>query len=197
MGWNSLSNTLILIRHSQSQPEPERPASQWPLTETGRRRCIALAERLAAYAPDLIVASRERKASQTGALVATRLGLPTKIADGLHEHQREHAGWLPDPAFEQAVSAFFARPNELVFGEETAYQASARFDAAVRGVLAAHPSQTVALVSHGTVITLFVAQHAGLAALPFWKRLGMPAIVVMSLPEMRLLEVIEHVEMSD
>ncbi|MDQ2996252.1 MAG: phosphoglycerate mutase family protein [Chloroflexota bacterium] len=187
-----MPNTLILIRHSQSQPEPGRPASQWPLTEAGQQRCIALAERLVAYAPDLIVTSRERKASATGALVAARLALPTKMADGLHEHQREHAGWLPEPAFEQAVSAFFARPNELVFGEETASQASARFDAAVRDILAAHPRQTVALVSHGTVITLFVAQHAGVAALPFWKCLGMPAIMVMSLPEMGLLEVIER-----
>jgi broad specificity phosphatase PhoE len=194
MAWNSLSNTLILIRHSQSQPQPDRPASQWPLTDTGRRRCIALAERLAAYAPDVIVTSRERKASTTGALIAARLALPVLVADRLHEHQREHTGWLSNSAFEQAVSAFFTRPNELVFGEETASQAGARFDAAVRDVLAAHPGQTVALVSHGTVITLFVTQHANVAALPFWKRLGMPALVVLSLPALRLLEVIERVE---
>jgi broad specificity phosphatase PhoE len=192
MAWNSLNNTLILIRHSQSQPEPDRPASQWRLTTEGRRRCTALAERLTAYAPDVIVTSRERKAGETGALLAARLALPVVVADGLHEHQREHVGWLPNPAFEQAVSAFFTQPSELVFGEETAEQAGARFDAAVRGVLAAHPGQTIALVSHGTVITLFIAQHAGVAALPFWKRLGMPAIMVMSLPDLKLLEVIER-----
>jgi broad specificity phosphatase PhoE len=189
-----LSNTLILIRHSQSQPEPERPASQWPLTKEGRRRCRTLAERLAANAPDVIVASRERKASATGALVAARLGRPFVVADGLYEHQREHVGWLPNQEFEQAVGAFFARPNDLVFGEETAGQAGARFDAAVRDVLAARPGQIVAIVSHGTVMTLFVAQHAGVAPLPFWKRLGMPAIVVMSLPDLGLLEVIERIE---
>jgi broad specificity phosphatase PhoE len=189
-----LSNILILIRHSQSQPEPERPASQWPLTAEGRRRCIVLAERLAAYAPDLIVTSRERKASETSALVAARLALPTVVANGLHEHQREHVGWMPNSAFEQAVSAFFTQPNELVFGEETASQASARFDAAVRDVLAAHPGQNIAIVSHGTVMTLFVAQHAGVAALPFWKRLEMPAIVVLSLPDLGLLEVIARVD---
>ena len=186
-----MSNILILIRHSQSQPQPDRPASQWRLTQEGRRRCIALAERLATYAPDVIVTSRERKAGETGALVAARLGLPAVVADGLHEHVREHVGWLPNPAFEQAVTAFFARPNELVFGEETAGQAGARFDTAVRGVLETYPSQNVAIVSHGTVITLFVAQHAGIAPLSFWKRLGMPAIVVLSQPDLRLLEVID------
>jgi broad specificity phosphatase PhoE len=140
----------------------------------------------------VIVTSREHKASTTGALVAAQLALPAIVADGLHEHQREHVGWLSNPAFEQAVVAFFTRPDDLVFGEETAGQAGARFDAAVRDVLAAHPGQTVAIVSHGTVMTLFVAQHADVAPLPFWKRLGMPAIVVLSLPDLGLLEVIEQ-----
>ena len=189
-----MSNTLILIRHSQSQPAPDHPASQWVLTQAGRRRCVALAARLAAYAPDAIVTSRERKAGETGSLVAAQLGLPAAAADGLHEHLREHVGWLPNPAFEQAVAAFFARQDELVFGEETAAQAGARFDAALQNVLTAHPDKTVAIVSHGTVMSLFAAQHAGIAPLPFWKRLGMPAIVVLSLPELRLLEVIERIE---
>jgi broad specificity phosphatase PhoE len=189
-----MPNTLILIRHSQSQPEPGRPASQWPLTAEGRRRCIVLADRLAVYAPDVIVTSRERKAGETGALVAARLGQPVAVADGLHEHQREHVGWLSNQEFEQAVVAFFTRPDELVFGEETADQAGARFNAAVRDVIASYPGQNVAIVAHGTVITLFVAQHAGMAPLPFWKRLGMPAIVVLSLPDLRLLEVVERIE---
>jgi broad specificity phosphatase PhoE len=192
-----MPNTLILIRHSQSQPDPERPASQWPLTAEGRRRCAPLADRLATYAPDLIVTSRERKASETGSLVAARLGLPILVADGLHEHQREHVGWLSNPAFEQAVAAFFARPDELVFGEETAGQARARFEAARRGTIDMHPGQTVMMVTHGTVMTLFVAAHAGVAPLPFWSSLGMPAIVVMSLPDLRLLEVIAQLAIAD
>ena len=187
-------NKLLLIRHSQSQPDPARPASQWPLSAEGRQRCGPLADRLAAYAPNAIVTSHERKAIETGALVAARLGIPAAVAGGLHEHQRDHVIWLPNPTFEQAVATFFARPDELVFGEETADQAGARFEASVRSILAGHPGQTVALVAHGTVITLFVAAHAGIAALPFWKSLGMPALIVMTLPNLELLEVIERVE---
>src|SRR5688500_6185252 len=108
---NSMTHRLILIRHSQSQPDPERPASQWPLTEEGRRRCGPLAERLAAYAPDAIVTSHERKAIETGSLLAAHLGIQVAVGDGLHEHRREHVGWLSNPAFEQAVAAFFARPD--------------------------------------------------------------------------------------
>jgi broad specificity phosphatase PhoE len=189
-----LSNTLILIRHSQSQLQPELPASQWPLAEAGRRSCIALAARLAAYAPDIIVTSGERKASETGALVAGQLALPVSSAAGLHEHLREHAGWLSPSDFEKAVAAFFTRPDALVFGEETAAQAGARFDAAVQTVLDSYPGKNVAIVAHGTVISLFAAQHAGLDPLPFWKRLGMPALVVFALPDLRLIQVIERVD---
>ena len=185
---------LILIRHSQSQPDPARPASQWALTDEGRRRCAPLADRLATYHPSVIVTSRERKAIETGSFVAARLALPLKSADGLHEHRREHVGWISNQAFEQSVAAFFARPDELVFGEETAGQASIRFEAAVRGVIEAHPGQTIALVTHGTVMALFVAACAGMAPLPFWKSLGMPAIVVMALPDLRLFEVVEQLE---
>jgi broad specificity phosphatase PhoE len=192
-----MPNMAILIRHSQSQPDPMRPASQWPLTQEGRRRCLPLADRLAAFAPNLIITSREPKAIETGSLVGARLGLPTVAADGLHEHRREQVGWLPSPAFEQAVAAFFSRPDALVFGEETAGQAGARFEAAMQGLIGANPGQTLAVVAHGTVISLFAAAHAGVAALPFWRRLGMPALVVFALPDLKLLEVIERLAPND
>jgi broad specificity phosphatase PhoE len=180
---------LLLIRHSQSRQDPARPASQWSLSDEGRRRCAALAERLAAYRLDTIVTSREPKAAETGALVAARLGLAVEATEGLHEHQRERAGYCSPEAFERAVAAFFEHRDKLVFGEETARQAEERFDRAVRSVLARHPARDVAIVSHGTVISLFVARHASVAPTPFWKSLGMPAVVVMALPELALLEV--------
>jgi hypothetical protein len=40
---------------------------------------------------------------------------------------------------------------------------------------------------------LFIARAAGLDPVPFWKSLGLPAFAVLSLPDLRLLEVIENV----
>ncbi len=187
-----MAQRLILIRHSQSQPDPNHPASQWGLTEVGRRRCAALADRLAAYAPARIITSGEPKAAETGALAAARLALPHTA--GLHEHLREHTGWLAPGVFERTVAALFEQPTELVWGEETAAQARARFEAAVQGLLACHPGETLAIVTHGTVMTLFIARHAGIAPVPFWQRLGMPAFAVLSLPNLGLLEVVERIE---
>lgn len=184
---------LILIRHSQSRQDPARPASEWDLTEEGLRRCGPLAARLAGYRPDVVVSSRERKALATGQAVAARLALPLDAADDLHEHERRTAPYTSAELFEQTVARFFAQPDELVFGEETARQAAERFERAVLAVLGRHPAKNVAIVSHGTVMALFVSRRAGVAPLPLWRGLGMPAVIVMTLPQLELVEVVERI----
>jgi broad specificity phosphatase PhoE len=91
----------------------------------------------------------------------------------------------------------FEHPQGLVFGSETADEAHRRFAEAVAGVIAKYPSGNLAVVSHGTVMTLFVARIVDLEPFPFWKRLGLPALVVLSLPGFGLLKVMEGVDVSD
>ena len=187
------ARTLILVKHSQPALEPDVPAAQWHLSAEGERRCGPLADRLAAYAPATLVASTEPKAQETAALVAARLGLPWRTAPGLHEHDRAGVGWLPEGALEQRVAAFFAQADALVFGQETAAVARLRFQAAVADVLAQTPQGTVVIVAHGTVITLFTAAHTGLPPLPLWHRLGLPSFVVLTVPDLRLVTMVERV----
>jgi broad specificity phosphatase PhoE len=185
---------LILARHALPEIDPDRPARTWALSEAGRLSCIALAEKLAAYDLAAVVTSVEPKARETGEIVAGRLSLPVETAIGLHEHERETVGWLGREQFETSVADLFARPGVLVFGEETADQAHRRFAAAVREALDQHPAGNVAIVTHGTVMSLFVARANGLDPLPFWRQLGMPAFAVLSRPESQLLEIVENVE---
>jgi broad specificity phosphatase PhoE len=182
---------LILIRHAQTRPEPGRPARLWELTETGRLRCRNLAAYLKAYRLPRIVTSTEAKAAQTGQLVAGALGIPAVEADGLQEQARETVGFLPTAeAFEAAVSRLFENPDALVFGEETANQALRRFAGAVERIIAAQPEGDIAIASHGTVISLFVADKTGLDPVSFWRELRQPALVIFSLPEFELVQVV-------
>ncbi len=193
---------LILVRHSAPQMVVGVPASQWRLSDEGRRRCEALAERLAAYDLAMIVASTEPKAIETGQIVAEALNLPFETAPGLHEHERGVVQTLGSrEEFQTQVARLFERPSELVLGHETADQAHARFAQATTHVVEEHPSgnpsspsgRSLALVSHGTVMTLFIARTNGLDPIPFWKSLGLPAFAVLSLPGFHLLEVAESV----
>jgi broad specificity phosphatase PhoE len=187
---------LILIKHSLPTIIPAIPPSRWVLSDEGRRRCAALAARLARVAPATIAASDEPKARETAELLAARLGFagPPGLDHNLREHERRPADFFDTPAaFEAAVQALFARPDELVFGQETARAAVRRFDTAVRRVLAGTPSGDVIVVAHGTVIALFVAAHASLAPFPLWQSLQLPSYVVLTLPGLRWVETVPSV----
>ena len=180
---------LIFVKHSQPQIDPLMPALEWHLSEEGRLRCLPLADQLAAYEPNVIVASTEPKAIETARIVAERLDRPFEIAGGLHEHDRSNVAFYSPQVFDAAIATFFQKPGELVFGRETAWQAQERFSKAVEDVLERYKDKNVGIVAHGTVITLFVAAHAKIEPFAFWKRLGLPSFVVMSLPDLELVEV--------
>jgi broad specificity phosphatase PhoE len=185
---------LVFVRHSQTQPNPDIPSRLWGLTAEGRRRCVALARQLIPYNLDVIVTSEEAKAMETGELVAQELGVPWWVMANLHEHQRETVPYFGShEEFLGAVSRLFSRPNELVFGDETAHQAGERFVGAVKSVLAIYPQENIAIVTHGTVLSLFVGQLAEVDVFSFWRSLGMPAFVAFRYPAMELLALVNEI----
>ena len=180
---------LILVRHSLPVITGEQPASRWQLSEEGRRRCERLAGLLAAHHPSAIVTSMEPKAIETGQVAGERLGIPVEAASNLHEHERPGTDLDTLERFQAKVARLLEHPSEWVFGAETGDQARERFSAAVDDAMKQHPAGNVVIVTHGTVMTLFVARVAGIDPVPFWKGLGLPAYVVLSYPELALLEV--------
>jgi broad specificity phosphatase PhoE len=172
---------LLLIRHSAPLILRDTPAREWPLSDEGRRACEEFTVRLAAYRVMAIISSAETKARETAVILAASLGLtPGEDAD-LNEHRRENVPFLGRPDFEAAIQRFFADPDALVFGLETATQAYTRFAGASRRALAAHPMGDVALVTHGTVMTLYAKRHAGVEPFVFWQALKMPDLIALAI----------------
>jgi broad specificity phosphatase PhoE len=187
---------LILVKHSLPDIIPTVPAHQWHLSEVGRLRCQALAEKIVGYSPKVIVSSNEPKAVETAQIVANHLSQAStcQIIAGLHEHDRSNVEWQSEEQFEVQVAEFFRHPHTLVMGQETATQAYERFAHAVASVIKSYPHSNIAVVAHGTVITLLVARAVGLEPFSFWKRLGLPSFVVLSLPKMEWVTVVENIE---
>jgi broad specificity phosphatase PhoE len=122
--------------------------------------------------------------------LAEHLGLLWTVASGLHDHDRTGATFGTREEFELAARNCFENPASLVWGNETAEQARARFAGGVLAVLEEHPEGNLAVVAHGTVNTLFLAQHEDIDTLDFWCRLSLPSFYVLSLPDFGLKDVV-------
>jgi len=76
------------------------------------------------------------------------------------------------------VEAFLKNPDERVYGMESANEALHRFERAVNAAMAQYPVETLAIVAHGTVISLMVAHLTRIDPLPLWRTLTLPSYVI-------------------
>jgi broad specificity phosphatase PhoE len=184
---------LILIKHAHSQMTPGVPPEQWGLSDQGHERCGALAARLSVHTPDLIFSSEERKALQTAELLSNELKRPWQAVAGLQEHDRGNVPVMATKDFISAMAQVFRRPQERVLGRESADQALTRFERALSGLLDRHTEEDVAVVTHGTVIALFAAEHADVDPFLNWRQMGLPSFMIFERPGMTLVETVASV----
>ena len=144
---------------------------------------------LTGYVPDAISCSREPKAVETAEIVAKAFAVPVGPVDGLEEHHRDNVPFLPIGEFEESVRRFFSTPCQLVLGTETARQALDRFTVAIDGLIKSQQSDSI-IVTHGTVMTLYVANVAGVEPMRFWRRLGLPSFVALTVPDLRVESIV-------
>ncbi|GAB4147330.1 MAG: hypothetical protein Fur0021_06050 [Candidatus Promineifilaceae bacterium] len=116
-------------------------------------------------------------------------GLPCTAAPDLHEHLREHVPWFDSVSeFQAAVMRLFSEPDRVVFGEESANQTRRRLHHAVTSLVSRYPDEALAIVTHGTALSLFVAHYNEINVAAYWQRLTMPACTILSLPSYQLTE---------
>lgn len=168
---------IVFIRHAQTIPDPDLSVSEWRLSDEAFQTCTDLAQGLQEFNLNCLVTSSEFKAKETGRLIADILKIPCKEVENLHEHERKNVSFMDNKTFQKTIQNFFARPDELMFGQETARQAFQRFDKAVKNVLQIH-SEPIGIVTHASVLSLFIAHYNALDAYTFWQQLKMPDKIV-------------------
>lgn len=166
---------LILVRHGRPLIDPDAPPTTWPLCPDGREAVAKLAEQLARFAPSAVASSPEPKARETAEIIAATLGLKVEIDDGLHEHKRPALAFGAEEAFRARIAQVFAEPAKPIAGGESVEQACERLAKA----LADHPARPLVAVTHGTVLSHYVARHLGLDAHDLWRSLHTPDAFVL------------------
>ena len=180
---------LILIRHSVSDVRPDVPPAEWPLTPEGVSRARAFAQRIDASRASRIFSSSEPKALETARVLGEVWGFPVEAVPGLHEHERPEPGLVTREQFEANIAALFSRPSEVVFGSESADAARQRFAAAVTRLVERRHGDVV-IVTHGTVMALFVSALTGKDAFELWRRQQMPCAAILTLPDYTSLQIV-------
>jgi broad specificity phosphatase PhoE len=164
------------------------PPADWRLSGRGFERAKALASRITPQGVQHIYSSVELKAMRTADAFREVLRVPLVPVLGLHEHERTGVHLLAADVFDQTMRKFFSQPSVCVFGDESADAARLRFEQALLPLLSEGDGDIV-VVTHGTVLTLTVADKCGMDPFQFWKQLGLPSAVSLTLPDMMLDEV--------
>lgn len=179
---------LILVKHSLPEILEDVPAREWHLSEAGQGLARELAGKLLIYQPEIIVSSIEPKARETAVILAEELGLEFHEIENLHEHNRSGMMYFPSDKFQNLVRELFDKPDELVFGNETASNALLRFHNTIERVLNLYTDKAIVVVAHGTVISLYVSWLTGCDGFVLWNELGLPSFVVLDIQSKKLIK---------
>lgn len=158
---------LTLIRHARTTWNTDGRMQGWadpPLDDHGRAQARALAQRLAPDTFAALYSSPLQRARETAEIVATPHRLPVICHDELRE--RNVGEWTGLTFAETRALA----PERFIGdwrthgapGGETQAALTARVAACLDRILAAHPDDRIAIVSHGGTLSAALAHLLGL-----------------------------------
>jgi broad specificity phosphatase PhoE len=153
--------SVFFITHPEVVVDPLIPVPQWKLSPRGIARVHRMLEQDWVAEIKYIVASEERKATDTAELLAGHLALSYATRAELGENDRAATGYLPREEFEATADLFFEHSDQSVRGWESARAAQARIVGAIDGILEAAPSVDVAVIAHGGVGALLMCRLMG------------------------------------
>jgi probable phosphoglycerate mutase len=156
---------LLLVRHAlpvriEAADGPADPS----LAEVGHRQAAALADWLADEPIDAVYTSPLRRAVETAAPLAERLGIGPVVDEDLAEFDRDSSDYIPmeelkaenDPRWHELVRGDYS--NQGLVDPETWFRSVV---IAIERVVDANPGRVVAVVAHGGVVNGYLAHVLG------------------------------------
>jgi 2,3-bisphosphoglycerate-dependent phosphoglycerate mutase len=162
---------LLLIRHAlPNRVELAEGRADPPLSEEGERQAKLLGEWLKHEQIHALYASHLLRAQQTAEPIAQIHGLEIVTEPDIAEFDRDASSYIPFEEVDRNSAEFRA----IVTGDYTAIggpdpqEFIGKIVAAMDRIIAAHPSQTVAVVCHAGVINAYMASVLGLDRVIFF-----------------------------
>lgn len=183
---------LFVVRHGESGwnrsgrlqgQAPDAPG----LTGRGIAQAEAAAGALAGCPATLVVSSRLRRATETGAIVARRLAVPLVLDDRLAERHLGAAEGAPVDGYPAAglgvAGGLVVDPDTAPEGGESVRQLVARVEALLAELAGCRRHEAVVLATHGGVVRAVQALVAGETADTMaWPAVANAAVLEVDLP---------------
>ena len=161
------ATTILLVRHGETDWNREgrfQGHADPPLNELGREQAADLAERLAGDGIAAVYTSDLRRAAETAAIVAARLGLPVSAHAGLREIDVGEFQGLTRAEIDERWPDARARFAQRGYGwsqGETLDELSARVVASLLAIAVRHPGERIVAVGHGGTVRAGLASADG------------------------------------
>jgi broad specificity phosphatase PhoE len=140
---------LVLVRHAQVAQDPRMPVEEWTLTEDGAHAAAALRAHPSLTTVSSVWSSPEPKALATARAIAPDVVI--RVHPDLRELDRRAVGWVGGhAAYLRLATEILERPDESVYGCESARDAERRMAGAVDQILSDSPDSDVAVVDSAT-----------------------------------------------
>lgn len=158
---------LVLVRHAQpvrveqgTVPGPADPG----LSPDGRIQAERLAEWLAVEPVDAVVTSPLRRARETAAPLAARLGVDAEVVDGVAEYDAAAGEYIPIEELRAAkderwYATIEGRWSDV--GGVDPHEFQQRVVPAVEELVARFAGQRMVVVTHGGVLNVYLAHVVG------------------------------------
>jgi probable phosphomutase (TIGR03848 family) len=159
---------LVLVRHGVTAHTGPLLSGRLPgidLSEKGIEQAEAAADRISALTVSTVYASPIERTTQTASYIAKRFGLEVQPLPGVIE--ADYGDWtggkIADLAKTDEWKVVQAAPSRAVFpGGESLRAMQSRMIDALDAVVAAHPHETVVVVSHADPIKSAIAHYTGM-----------------------------------
>lgn len=178
---------LYLITHAHTQQVQAADARTWTLSATGQAQAEALAQQPFWEDVDLVLVSSEPKTRLTVQPVLDARTLPVWTEARFDELRRP--GWVDK--YTERVQRAFAQPTQPAGDWEPAARAMDRFmDGMTLMKKRFVAGETLALVSHGLILSLYRAHLLGQPRVDFadWQRLSFAAVALVDPNRERILQ---------
>jgi 2,3-bisphosphoglycerate-dependent phosphoglycerate mutase len=179
---------VVLIRHAQIRVDPESSSDAWQLSPEGELAAERLTIHPSVRGVACIYTSPEPKAVATAQAIAG--GREVRVCAGLRELDRGALGWIGSPEeYRETVRQILRNPDESVRGCESAARALRRVLQAIALIRSDHEEESVAVVSHGIVLTLYLSSVLERDPdIALWESIDFPDVAVVDLDGPRVIQ---------